>query len=215
MLARPHPTSAPLLGEALPIDLMNTIWADRHGGHDALASEDDVAAWLRAVDLGGPTWSAAQTIARESGEHLRVLRDAFRRLASSVTRDPRDRGQSEVSERASAVEILNQATRSAPTWPELVWASGRPPRLVQRSAQSAGPRAVALIARAGVELFAGPARVELRACLAPGCVLYFLADHPRREWCSTACGNRARAARHYSRHRVGQVGQLGQDNPTI
>ncbi|HEY0690395.1 MAG TPA: CGNR zinc finger domain-containing protein [Kribbella sp.] len=24
-------------------------------------------------------------------------------------------------------------------------------------------------------------------------------DHPRREWCSTTCGNRARAARHYAR----------------
>ena len=43
---------------------------------------------------------------------------------------------------------------------------------------------------------------QLRACHAPGCVLYFLKDHPRREWCSTACGNRARAARHYRRHRL-------------
>jgi predicted RNA-binding Zn ribbon-like protein len=37
----------------------------------------------------------------------------------------------------------------------------------------------------------------LRACRAPGCVLYFAKTHPRREWCSVACGNRARAARHY------------------
>ena len=42
---------------------------------------------------------------------------------------------------------------------------------------------------------------QLRACLAPGCVLYFVKDHPRREWCGPACGNRARAARHYRRHR--------------
>jgi len=26
-------------------------------------------------------------------------------------------------------------------------------------------------------------------------------NHPRREWCSAACGNRVRAARHYRRHR--------------
>lgn len=25
--------------------------------------------------------------------------------------------------------------------------------------------------------------------------------HPRQEWCSVACGNRARAARHYQQHR--------------
>ncbi|WP_225993278.1 CGNR zinc finger domain-containing protein [Actinomadura rudentiformis] len=44
-------------------------------------------------------------------------------------------------------------------------------------------------------------RLQLRACLAPGCVLYFLKNHPRREWCTAACGNRARGARHYRRHR--------------
>jgi predicted RNA-binding Zn ribbon-like protein len=49
-------------------------------------------------------------------------------------------------------------------------------------------------------LMAGENPVGLRACYAPGCVLYFVNSHPRREWCSTACGNRARAARHYQRH---------------
>ena len=34
----------------------------------------------------------------------------------------------------------------------------------------------------------------VRACYAPGCVLYFMKTHPRREWCSVACGNRVRAA---------------------
>ena len=47
----------------------------------------------------------------------------------------------------------------------------------------------------------GPHRAELRACHAPGCVLLFLKDHPRRAWCSDACGNRARQARHYARTR--------------
>jgi predicted RNA-binding Zn ribbon-like protein len=32
-------------------------------------------------------------------------------------------------------------------------------------------------------------------------VLYFVKTHPRREWCSVACGNRVRAARHYQRGR--------------
>ena len=38
-----------------------------------------------------------------------------------------------------------------------------------------------------------------RAVLA--CVQYFVKDHPRREWCSAACGNRARVARHYTKRR--------------
>ena len=42
-------------------------------------------------------------------------------------------------------------------------------------------------------------RGELRVCGAPGCVLMFARDHTRREWCSNACGNRARQARHYRR----------------
>ena len=60
---------------------------------------------------------------------------------------------------------------------------------------------VVLAALAGdaIELVTGPRRADLRACGAPGCVLVFLKDHPRREWCSNACGNRARQARHYRR----------------
>jgi predicted RNA-binding Zn ribbon-like protein len=38
--------------------------------------------------------------------------------------------------------------------------------------------------------------------LEPNCVLFFIKDHPRREWCSPGCGNRARVAHHYDRHRA-------------
>ncbi|WP_317183827.1 CGNR zinc finger domain-containing protein [Intrasporangium sp.] len=43
----------------------------------------------------------------------------------------------------------------------------------------------------------------MRACYGPGCVLYFVREHTRREWCSAGCGNRARVARHYHRTRSG------------
>jgi predicted RNA-binding Zn ribbon-like protein len=55
-----------------------------------------------------------------------------------------------------------------------------------------------------VDILTGPAATRLRACYAPGCVLYFVKAHPRREWCSDACGNRVRAARHYQRSRAGR-----------
>ena len=70
-----------------------------------------------------------------------------------------------------------------------------------RTAAGAGVAAVSLLAEQGVALFAGARRGELRACLAPRCVLYFLREHPRRGWCSAGCGNRARVARHYERRR--------------
>jgi predicted RNA-binding Zn ribbon-like protein len=58
----------------------------------------------------------------------------------------------------------------------------------------------AAIAHATIALIGSPQARELAVCGAPGCVLMFLRSHPRRAWCSTACGNRARQARHYARH---------------
>ncbi|HXL91073.1 MAG TPA: CGNR zinc finger domain-containing protein [Streptosporangiaceae bacterium] len=57
------------------------------------------------------------------------------------------------------------------------------------------------VARNSIDILAGDGAATLRACHAPGCVLYFIKAHPRREWCSIACGNRVRAARHYQRTR--------------
>ena len=60
---------------------------------------------------------------------------------------------------------------------------------------------IGALASDAIDLLTGPARGDIRACGAPGCVLMFLKDHPRREWCSNTCGNRARQARHYHRAR--------------
>jgi predicted RNA-binding Zn ribbon-like protein len=61
--------------------------------------------------------------------------------------------------------------------------------------------ALAQVAEQAVALLGGADATRLRACYAPGCVLYFVKTHPRRAWCSVACGNRVRAARHYQRAR--------------
>jgi predicted RNA-binding Zn ribbon-like protein len=63
---------------------------------------------------------------------------------------------------------------------------------------------LAAVATEAIDLLTGPDAQLLRACHAPGCVIYFVKDHSRREWCSTACGNRVRAARHYSRRIEGR-----------
>ena len=42
-------TTAPLLGEPLPVELMNTIWAERGHVHDALGSPEESVAWLRSA----------------------------------------------------------------------------------------------------------------------------------------------------------------------
>jgi predicted RNA-binding Zn ribbon-like protein len=74
--------------------------------------------------------------------------------------------------------------------------------LGERLAPTATDTVLGVIAADTIELLGGPRSDDLRACGAPGCMLMFLKDHPRREWCSPTCGNRARQARHYARSRA-------------
>ncbi|PNG16566.1 CGNR zinc finger domain-containing protein, partial [Streptomyces cahuitamycinicus] len=48
------------------------------------------------------------------------------------------------------------------------------------------------------DLLTSPAAERLTACGSPPCNRYLL-RHGRRHWCSTRCGDRARAARAYAR----------------
>jgi predicted RNA-binding Zn ribbon-like protein len=186
-------TDAPLLGEPLPVELMNTIWADRDGVHDALAGLEQAREWLAAVGLPAD-------LDERGHVGLRSLRDAVRRLAADVTGDPRPAAASAITGRDQAVAAVNQACARAPSWSELTWPAGASPARTTRSARSPAELAVATVAEQAVTLFADDPVTRLRACLAPGCVLYFVREHPRREWCSAGCGNRARVARHYRRH---------------
>lgn len=198
-------TSATLLGEPLPVELMNTVGADRDGILDALADDDGAVAWLQAVAgrIGaqagsGQDWLDEDAVRAAAGD-LQELRDALRVLAAEATGDPRPPATAPELTRPEAIATLN---RLATASPELVWpVDGRPAR-AYRARGTAG-LAVELIAHQGVELLTGPGAERLRPCLAPNCLLFFVKDHARREWCSPGCGNRARVARHYQRHHVG------------
>jgi len=207
-------TSAPLLGEPLPVDFMNTIWADRAGVHDALRTDAEVWAWLQAAgprlepsDAAVDQWLRAGTPAdlNDAGDRLRRLRDALRRLAAEQTRDPRPAAASAIAIAAEALDVLNQTAASAPRWSGVEVTATHAMTRITSTDSSPGTAVAALLAEQAIDLFTGELRGDLRACLAPGCVLYFVKYHPRREWCSTACGNRARAARHYQRHRTGRA----------
>jgi predicted RNA-binding Zn ribbon-like protein len=192
-------TRATLLGEPLPVELMNTVTVVDDGVYDALAGDDEAAAWLRAVAGRIETAAGAGPGAGNdaAARPLRQLRDALRRLAVEATGDSRPPATAPELSRPDAIATLNAL---ALTRPELVWPADGAPVRVFRAYGTAG-LAVELIAQQGVELFTGPGRESLRPCLAPNCLLFFAKDHPRREWCSPACGNRARVARHYRRHR--------------
>ena len=200
-------TAAPLLGEPVEVELMNTIWADREGVHDSLTSPEETAAWLRAVSpragsgFAPGTTSTTNQSDDELVPRLRTLRDALRRLAAEVTDDPRSTIVSPIADVEAAVTVLNSTAAATPSWSRLHWPQGaKAPTRTRHAAATSDAALVSLIAERGIDLFAGDGRLQLRACLAPGCVLYFVKNHPRREWCSAACGNRARVARHYRRH---------------
>ncbi len=123
----------------------------------------------------------------------------LRALAAYSTGDKRPIAAHADAERALAV--LNRASALAPSWPELEWDSKLGPRSRTRCDNTTAMAVLSRIAGQAIGLFSAPGRAELRACYGPGCVLYFVRDHPRREWCSPVCGNRARVARHYARHR--------------
>lgn len=181
--------------EAAPIRLMATIWADTNGVHDDLSDGDDLDAWLDAVGIDRSrdrSTDAELALARQ-------LRDAVRRLAAHLTGDDRPAAQSATSDVDTAVRNLNEVATHLPV-PQLTLTDE-----VLRENSSRGGSAVtaglARVARESIALLGGADAQKLRACYASGCVLYFVKTHPRREWCSVACGNRARAARHYEKVR--------------
>ena len=213
MVPSQPPTVAPLLGEPLAVEFMNTIWADQSGVHDALASDAEVLAWLRAMNprltprpATVDRWlqEARPADLGDAGDRLRRLRDSLRRLAAALTVDPRPAAASAIEHVDEALRVLNETAAAAPRWSTLETTAAA---FVRASRTDASPAAAiaALVAEDAIDLYTGQLRDDLRACLAPGCVLYFVKQHHRREWCSTACGNRARAARHYQRHRSASV----------
>ena len=188
-----HPIELLLPDEPAPVRLMNTVWADRTGVHDALTSADDLRILLSDTGvspIGGIRVTAGHL------ESARRLRDGLRRVAATVTDDDRSRAGTGITE-VDALDAINDAMAAVPDRRLRRVAGGW-----ELGAADSGTVESTLggIAREGAELVVDPAG-PLRACHAPGCVLYFVRHHPRRAWCSISCGNRARAARHYRRLR--------------
>jgi predicted RNA-binding Zn ribbon-like protein len=193
--AAPSERSWALPDEPLPVRLMSTIWAGQDGIHDDLRTAADMDEWLDAVGI-----ERAGTHATESElATARALRDAVRRLAAFLTGDSRASAASAMTDVAEALDRVNSTAAELPVL-RLALRDGRLERGLHTGA-SPVTTGLAQVAEQAVELLGGAGAAQLRACYAPGCVLYFIRSHPRREWCSVACGNRVRAARHYERVR--------------
>ena len=187
-----------LPGEPAPIRLMNTIWADTAGVHDDLTSPVALRDWL--VNVNNQEAVVLDPPGPDELTEARALRDSLRRLAAFSTNDARPSAQSPVDTIEEAVTAVNEAVTNRPRTQLAV----RDGQLRRDNPAHASPTRTALaeLAHNAIDLLTESSAEKLRACNAPGCVLYFVKTHPRREWCSEACGNRARAARHYQRIRT-------------
>src|ERR671919_1962969 len=183
----------PALGEPLAIELANTLFTDLGRPFDALTTPAALTRWLQTnaerIDPPPPRRLGAGDL-----ERARELRTIIRALlATAVDGDPPP---------AATIRRLNELAAIAPFTARLHWPAGKPPK-AHLSPSGAGDldALLALLAQSAIDVLGGSGAGRLRRCEAPGCINYYLKDHPRRAWCSPKCGNRVRVARHYQRHR--------------
>jgi predicted RNA-binding Zn ribbon-like protein len=169
------------LGEELAIDLANTILVVKPGETwDLLGTRKLIDLWLkRERERVG----SAPAVVKRPGA-LIELRDAIY-LAFIAAANREDVP-------AEAVSVLNAASAAAPSYPQLVDGA----RVLSSVSSSPVDELLARIARSAIEILGTPKHRRLRACPAPNCGMFFLA-RPKQQWCCSACGNRARVARHY------------------
>ncbi|MEU5810888.1 ABATE domain-containing protein [Streptomyces sp. NPDC047718] len=178
----------PLLGEPLALDLLNTRPAGRG---DLIADPAGLAAWLdeqagriTAVDpVGAAEVAAVHAVREAAGLALAAVR--------AGERPP-----------VAALRALNEASAAAPAHRELLWTPESGLTAAPRRDAATADRLAAELAEAVAALLTDPRVREIRQCEGANCVLLFLPAHPRRRWCvASTCGNRARVARYYARHK--------------
>ena len=192
-----------ITGDArLALDLALTVRHDGAGGvADDLAGPAGLTAWVRAHP---DTLPAADSFVADEDQltAVRDLRTALRTLFAHAVRParPSPGDATRLLPVPEALRRLNEAAARTPTVPVLAWDEGGEPAVRRRPVPDGGGDLAAALAQAAIGFLSGPGRQFLRACHAPGCVRYFLKEHPRQEWCKPSCGNRARVARHHERH---------------
>jgi predicted RNA-binding Zn ribbon-like protein len=176
----------PIRQEPLAIELHNTLYADRGRAVDGLADAAGLRAWLHGV-ADRLAVDAGSVDTRRLPEFV-TLRAAVREALAAKGAIPGD-----------ALAELNRASAHSPASLRLTQHGGEPHAEIHHHAPTATDVALGNLAASAIALVSGPHAGDLLTCGAPGCVLMFLRDRPRREWCCAACGNRARQARHYAR----------------
>jgi predicted RNA-binding Zn ribbon-like protein len=181
----PPPAPGEVTSSALA--LVNTEIEPRGRPVDLLPDGRALADWLRARGL---TAGRSALIADEDLGRVRELRTAIRAAFTARVagrRPPR-----------TAIAAINSAAALVASTPRLRWSDDGPGlQTVRDQGSRPGDIALAEIAADAIDALLGDRGGRLRLCEAHGCNRMFIQDHRRRRWCSRACGDRVRVARHY------------------
>jgi len=166
----------------LCLDFANTrYWRGQAAPTETLNGPADLAAWAKAAKGPSP----------KEFEQAIALRETIYRLFDAQTQ-----GKPAASR---DLEALNQALAQAPARRALKRGRGGYEWDVNGKSGTALALLAPVLWSAG-DLLAGPRLDRVRRCANPECGWLFLDDSRagRRRWCSmSACGNRAKARRHY------------------
>jgi predicted RNA-binding Zn ribbon-like protein len=196
-------TDAPgALGAAIPSDdlcvaFVNTrYWRGSPDPTETLHAIADVTGWV------AETMPATAPLAARCAAHWQANpEEGHAALAAAVgLREMLHQALGAVAAgRTAALAGLNLALRSAAPRRQLVCEGDRYGWRIEAAAPSAALLLSGVLWSAA-DLLAGPRKARLRACANPKCGWLFLDDSKsaNRRWCSmSACGNRAKAHRHY------------------
>jgi predicted RNA-binding Zn ribbon-like protein len=159
---------------------------------DEIETQEGLASWIDAYRsrLGMPTGERISISDEDVATALRV-RAAVRALLDALV--------DQTSPPDSSLELVTECARrvddTSVAWP----AAG--PHLVWPDATATIDKVTSQVCASVIRLITSPRRDLLRRCPAPSCVLFFSALRKTQQWCSPACGNRARVARHSAKLR--------------
>lgn len=186
---------AQLAGEPLAIDLVNTrLRLPNIGWSDVLDTLDGFRDWV-AFEHHQHGRLAVDPHALIEAD-LKAVHRLRRHIAAAL-----DRARHGERPNDADLDGINRALRASAQTQRLTWSATQ---LTQQTVHSRGAGAALLtqLGQAAADLLTDPKVTSVRDCAMPDCVAVFYPTNPRRKWCSDAlCGNRARVARHYRRHR--------------
>lgn len=191
MIELPLPPS-PGTENHVSIDLVNSI-VHLPGVEDidALITPESTTEWLIDRDLVAEG-SALQSYCQSRLTGLRWnLQEAFEACATGRALDQQ------------TLANINAALVAAPHVAQLqTWPDGSFTRTTEHPVTQLVEHAMSIIAEDAAALLSSDEAQLLTRCEAEPCTRFYLRTHARRQWCSTRCGDRVRAARAYARRQA-------------